>query len=174
MIEGKTVFLRAMEPSDIEFLYHWENDTSIWHLSNTLMPYSKDFLLKFIESARNDIYVDRQVRLMICLRSDNSCVGAIDIFEFEPHHQRAGLGILVSEKYRRNGIAGEALDLIIKHAFSHIGINQLFCNILPNNKASIALFRSRGFVKCALKKGWLKINGSFYDEVMFQLLKDNF
>lgn len=173
MIAGENIFLRALEPNDNEFLYVWENDPSIWHLSNTLIPYSKDFLSKFIESSHNDLYIDRQVRLMVCLKSDKSCVGAIDVFDFDPHHQRAGIGILISEKYRRNGIAGEALDLIIYHAFDIIGINQLFCNILSDNKASIALFRSRGFNKCAHKKQWLKINGSFHDELMFQLLKDH-
>jgi len=36
--------LRALEPEDLEILYAWENDMNIWHLSNTLIPFSKSTL----------------------------------------------------------------------------------------------------------------------------------
>lgn len=172
-MRGEKILLRAMESSDADWLYQWENTSQLWPLSNTLIPYSREYLMQFVESARNDIYIDRQVRLMICLLDSGSIVGAIDLFEFDPHHRRAGIGILVDDKYRRNGIASEALDIIIKHAFRRIGMKQLFCNILESNKASIALFRSKGFSRCATKKDWLWINGEYHNEIMFQLINDN-
>jgi len=39
-LSGVSISLRAVEPADIDLLYHWENDTSIWKVSNTLTPYS--------------------------------------------------------------------------------------------------------------------------------------
>ncbi|MDP4226269.1 MAG: GNAT family N-acetyltransferase, partial [Bacteroidota bacterium] len=43
-LENKIVRLRALEPSDVEILYNWENDTSVWQISGTLSPFSKKIL----------------------------------------------------------------------------------------------------------------------------------
>ena len=75
------VKLRALEPEDIDLLYEWENDHSIWYVSNTLTPFSKYILKKYIENSHLDIYQTKQLRLMIdvCREADPETVGAIDI-----------------------------------------------------------------------------------------------
>ena len=40
-LKGNTVFLRALEPEDLEFVYAIENNENIWEVSNTITPYSK-------------------------------------------------------------------------------------------------------------------------------------
>ena len=44
-LKGNTIYLRALEPNDLEFVYAMENDQSIWEVSNTQTPYSR-FLVK--------------------------------------------------------------------------------------------------------------------------------
>ena len=41
--------LRALEPSDLDFLYDLENDQCLWTVSNTLVPFSKYTLKEYIE-----------------------------------------------------------------------------------------------------------------------------
>ena len=41
------------------------------------------------------------------------------------------------------------------------------------NKASIALFTKFGFKKIGIKKDWNLINGSYKDEVLFQLINNH-
>ena len=62
------IILRALEPTDIDALYKWENDPEIWHVSNTCTPYSKYILEKYIENSHLDIYQVKQLRLMIDIR----------------------------------------------------------------------------------------------------------
>ena len=90
MIKGDKIFLRAMELSDAELMYQWENDMSIWHLSNTLTPFSKFTLEQYVMNAHQDIYTTKQLRLMIDLISERETIGSIDLFEFDPGHRRAG------------------------------------------------------------------------------------
>jgi len=39
-LKGEHIYLRALEPEDLEFVHAIENDENIWHLSNTQTPYS--------------------------------------------------------------------------------------------------------------------------------------
>jgi diamine N-acetyltransferase len=178
VLESKLIRLRAPELSDVEVLYKWENDPTIWMVSNTLTPFSKYVLIKFIESAHQDIYETRQLRLMIDLR-DEKCetclpIGTVDLFDFEPHHQRAGIGILISEsKNRQKGFATEALRLVINYAFNVLQIHQLYCNIDSENEASINLFVKHGFRIVGEKKDWIRTPAKWKSEIMMQLVNEN-
>ena len=103
ILKSKRLQLRAVEPSDIDLLYKWENDPAVWRVSNTLSPYSRFQIEEYVMSARNDIYLNRQLRLMIVgLRGNikGKAIGAIDLFDFDPLNLRAGAGILVGQEFR--------------------------------------------------------------------------
>lgn len=170
-MEGKLVKLRAPEPEDLEYLYQWENDTSIWHLSTTLLPYSKYELKKYIDTGSRDIYEARQIRFMIQRSDDPKPVGAIDLFDFDPFHLRAGTGILIGdEKERRKGLASEALDLLIDYSRNILMLKQLYCNILENNQESISLFLKKGFRITGEKSAWIKTPEGWKNEYLLQLV----
>jgi diamine N-acetyltransferase len=144
-------------------LYRWENDPSVWHLSGTLVPYSKYLLRRYLENARKDIYELKQVRLIIELRSEKRPVGAIDLFDFDPYHRRAGIGILIAEASdRRRGYATEALDAMMDYSFGVLKLHQLWCNIARANEESLRLFMAAGFTLSGEKKEWL-FNGQGYE-----------
>lgn len=138
-------------------LYKWENDTRIWKMSNTVAPFSKYVLRRFIEDQKYDIYETKQLRMIIESRGDGRAVGAIDLFEIDPTNRRAGIGILVYEdRDRGQGYASCALTSMIKYAFQVLGLNQLYCNVLSNNLRSLNLFKSKGFTTVGLKVEWVR------------------
>jgi len=172
-MNGSKIRLRALEPDDIDVLYKWENDRSIWHLSNTITPLSRFTLEQYVLSAGQDIYSTRQMRLMIDLTSTENgitTIGSIDLFEFEPAHMRAGVGILILEGFRGKGFASEALGLLINYSFETLQLHQLFTNISIDNTESIRLFESKGFQFIGVKKEWNRIRNKWQDESMFQLI----
>ena len=65
-LKGKNILLRALEQTDLDFLYELENDTSIWEVSNTIAPYSRYILKKYLENSHKDIFEVKQLRLVIC------------------------------------------------------------------------------------------------------------
>lgn len=162
--------LRALEPSDVEVLYRWENDPEVWHVSGTLAPFSRHALEGFVEAQRYDIFQSRQQRLII-ESSEGEAIGTLDLFEVEPLHRRAGIGILIhGVENRRKGYAGEALDQAIAYARDILGMNQLWCNIEPDNEASLCLFRSRGFILAGTKRCWNWSPNGWKDEAIYQRL----
>ena len=58
---SENIKLRALEPSDVQLLFEWENDLSIWHLSNTIAPFSKFDLEQYILNSDKDIYSSKQI-----------------------------------------------------------------------------------------------------------------
>lgn len=163
--------LRALEPEDLELLYEWENNHSYWQISNTLTPYSKFTLKRYLKNSHKSIYEAGQLRLMIDHVADNITIGTIDIFDFDPFHKRAGVGILIAnEAYRRKGYASMALRCLIDYCFNTLQLHQLFCNILANNCESIDLFRKVGFIEAGIKKDWVRTTGGYIDEHFFQLV----
>lgn len=172
-LKGKQVQLRALEPTDLDFLYELENDTAIWEISGTLKPYSKKVLQLYLENAHRDIYEVKQLRLCIC-KPDQKCIGLIDLFDFDPKHQRAGIGIVITNPGDRNkGLGAEALSLLCDYAFSTLDLHQLYANILEENEASIHLFEKMGFVQIGVKKEWTRTSSGFKNEIMFQKINSN-
>ncbi|MDQ1297075.1 MAG: diamine N-acetyltransferase [Bacteroidota bacterium] len=165
------VRLRALEPEDLELLYEWENNDSYWVISNTVAPFSKYTLKRYMENSHKSIYETGQLRLMIDIFEEKKTIGTIDIFDFDPFHKRAGIGILIAdEANRRKGYASMALKCLITYCFKTLLLHQLYCNILANNCESIDLFKKVGFTKAGIKKEWVKVADGYLDEYMFQMI----
>lgn len=162
------IILRAVEPSDVEILYEWENNTKIWSVSSTLTPYSKKALIDYIESAQFDIYTCKQLRLMIELCSSKQTVGTIDLYDFDAHNRRAGIGIFVAEDFQNQKIATKALDCLLKYCKSMLLLHQVYVDVPQNNTASLQLFQHSGFSVIGTKKEWLLCGETFVDVVVMQ------
>ena len=168
-LENLSISLRAPELEDLDLLFIWENESSIWQVSGTLTPFSRYILKQYLEHAGKDIYEVKQLRLMIQLKSNHRPVGAVDLFDFDPHHHRAGIGILIADPSdRRHGYAREALETVIAYCFDVLHLHQVYCNIAAGNSASIKLFEEAGFEECGRKKEWLFDGSKYEDELLYQ------
>jgi len=172
LLESEKIKLRALEPEDVDLLQKWENNTTLWHLSNTYAPFSKYILRKYIENSHQDIFEAKQLRLIIDInKAPYKSIGAIDLFDFDPFNLRAGLGILINDvEDRAKTYGSESLKLIIDYAFNCLKLHQLYCNISIENLTSIKLFEKQGFVKSGEKKDWINKGGEWENEAIFQLI----
>ncbi|MBC7748832.1 MAG: GNAT family N-acetyltransferase [Methylotenera sp.] len=174
-LRGDNIYIRALEPNDLEFVYAIENDQSIWEVSNTHTPYSRFLVKQYLENAHQDIYEAKQLRLAICQDQDFPALGLIDLFDFDPKNNRAGVGIVIQDnENRKQNIGSEALALLIEYAFFNLNLHQLYANIGTENEASKALFTKFGFEMIGVKKDWTFVNGKYKDEAIFQLINTKF
>lgn len=171
-LQGQNINLRAVEPEDLNFLYQIENNVDFWEASHTQTPFSKFLLKKYIENCHLDIYEAKQLRLVIEERRNNNAIGLIDLFEFDPQHKRAGIGIVILKNYQNNGFASDALTVLINYCFNRLNLHQLFANIACDNQTSISLFKKHLFKQVGIKKDWIFSKGSFKDEILFQFINE--
>lgn len=169
-LSGPDVRLRALEPEDLEFIYQVENDPSHWVVSDFSVPYSRFAIRKYLADVRNDLFADRQLRLVIVEQSTGASVGLIDLFGYEPMHARAEVGFVVRADYRRRGYATQALRLLCDYAFRFLPLHQLTACVLVDNEASRYVFRACGFSECGVLRQWWRVEGEYKDVVSLQLL----
>lgn len=168
MLENETIKLRALETTDIDHLYAWENAPANWRVSHTITPFSRHALIDYIHTV-NDIYTDKQLRLIIIAKATGNAIGTVDLFECDFKNRRAGIGVLIADEADRGkGYASAVLDVLLPYCFKVIGFHQVYCNILSDNAASLALFGKYGFVKVGVKREWTYHNGNYIDEVLMQ------
>jgi len=146
--QGNGIRLRAPEPEDLEVMFRFENATDVWEMSNTTGPYSRFQLKQYIEQTQNDLFADRQLRLMI-ENGNRQVVGIVDLCSFDPLHNRA-----------------EVLALLEEHCFRYLGIHQLFAYIAVENLPSRRLFAACGYKESAVLKEWAHTFGGGYTDVL--------
>ncbi|TLF44018.1 GNAT family N-acetyltransferase [Maribacter aurantiacus] len=167
-LQGNIIKLRALETADLDLLFELENNPSVWEISGTMAPYSRDVLKLYLENAHRDIYDVKQLRLVICTQ-DNEAIGLIDLFDFDPKNRRAGVGIVISDEGNRNrGVGTEAMEILCKYASKTLNLRQLYANILEGNDRSLYLFKKLGFELVGTKRDWIFNEGIFKNELLFQ------
>ncbi|MBR3914996.1 MAG: GNAT family N-acetyltransferase [Bacteroidales bacterium] len=171
--QNENIIIRAAEPKDASLIYDWENDQEIWRVSETYMPYSFYQIEQFLLN-NNDLFSVRQVRFIIERKTDSKPVGCIDIYDFDPIHFRAGIGILIQKEFRKQGYAKESVQLLLNYCFNILMLKQVYCLIDSLNLDSLNLFKNIGFKQCGYRKEWIRTPDGFIDEIEFQFINENF
>lgn len=168
LLENSEIRLRALEPEDLEWVYRWENNPDLWQVGATLAPFSRYVLKEYIAASHRDIFDLKQLRLMVELRATGVAAGMVDLFDFDPHHRRAAVGILVDSAYRKDGVATGAVKLLAEYAFSFLRMHQLYAHVPVGNEASKALFARCGFVVTGVLSDWLAVADGYEDVLVMQ------
>lgn len=170
-LKDDVISLRTPEPEDLELMYAMENDTTLWSVGNTTLPYSRYTLRLYLEQSNQDLYAERQARFVIILASGEGA-GMIDLVDFDPLNSRSEVCIGLLGKHRGKGIATRALTLLCEYAIKKLHINQLYAYIPEWNEESLRLFEKNGFKNGALLKQWLRSENSFDNVFLMQKLPE--
>ena len=144
--------LRKLEPTDLPYLYRWENDASVWADGANHNPLSQQDLRDYIASTTGDIYRDGQLRLII--EEDGLTIGCIDLFDLDPRNHRAAIGMYIAPEYRGKGIGREAVRLLEQYAFGFMHLRLIYAIISIHNTACTALYRSAGYTPSSPLPAW--------------------
>ena len=170
-LKNERIVLRTPEPEDLELMYAMENDTALWCVGNTLLPYSRYTLRTYLEQSKQDLFAERQARFVIELTSGEA-VGMIDLADYDPLNSRAEVCIGMLGEYRGKGIASEALQLLCEYSFKRLHVHQLYAYVGTENLDSHKLFAKQGFVEAAVLKEWLRGETGFSDVILMQRIAE--
>lgn len=150
--------LRKIEPSDLPFLYQWENDVTMWADSDTHNPLSRHDLHQYIENTTGDIYRDGQLRLIIesndTTQPTTSILGCIDLFDFDARNRKAAIGMYIAPEVRSKGVGTQAVQLLEDYAFCFLHLRMLYAIISVHNTACSHIYERMGYTPSSLLKDW--------------------
>ncbi|MCQ2350406.1 MAG: GNAT family N-acetyltransferase [Paludibacteraceae bacterium] len=164
------ILLRALEPEDLDFLYKWENDATLWHTSTTVSPYSRFDLKRYIEASSKDIFEQGCLKLIIERVSDKARLGILDLFNYDHFNSRMEIGILIDSQFRSKGYALQAVEIARQYAFDFLHLKQIYCHIPADNEVSALLFQKAGFKKTAVLPKWIKGENDWTDVYVYQFV----
>jgi len=170
IISNDIVTLRSLEPTDLDALYKWENDTSLWTVSNIMAPSPKSYLWQYLQNYDSDIYKTQQLRLMVTLTETGEPVGTIDLTNFDPLNNRAELGIMIDKAHEGEGLGREAMKLVTGYVRDYLGLFQLYALVPITNTACATLLKKHGFVTSGLLKKWINHGSEIHDVELLQLV----
>ena len=146
------IHLRKIEPTDLPYLYQWENDASVWAGGSNHNPLSQQDMRDYIAATTGDIYRDGQLRLII--EEDGKTLGCIDLFDFDPRNRRAALGMYIVPEERGKGVGKHALQVMEDYAFGHLNLRVLYAVIASTNTACSTLYAHAGYTPSSPLKKW--------------------
>lgn len=168
MLTDSIITLRAPEPGDIDLLYIWENDASIWEDGAVRAPMSRKMIFDYVNNYSPDPGLACQLRLIITLNATNSPIGCVDLYDYDTLNRRSGVGIVIDEAHRNRGYGKAAVELLASYCHKSLGLHQLWAIVSRCNQASLALFNSCGFRSCGSLKSWIRTGETYRDALFFQ------
>ena len=147
--------LRKIEPSDLPFLYQWENDATMWADSDTHNPLSRHDLHQYIENTTGDIYRDGQLRLIIEeAQLSTKVVGCIDLFDFDARNRKAAIGMYIAPEARGKGVGKQAVQQLLDYAFDFLHLRMVYAIISVHNIACSHIYEQMGFTPSSPLANW--------------------
>lgn len=153
------ITLRKLEPTDLPYLYQWENDANAWPSSDNHNPLSQHDLREYIASSTGDIYKDGQLRLIIL--SDGVVAGCIDLFDLDIRNSKAAIGMYVAPEFRHQGVGSAALKELEKYAFGFLHLRMLYAVTAAKNEDITHLFESARYQLSARLTAWIIESDAF-------------
>lgn len=162
--------LRALDPSDLDTLYRWENDTTLWEVGVVVTPYSRKQLWDYIENYDGNIYSAGQLRLMVVERQSRNVIGAVDLFDFDPVNRRCSIGLLIEKSHSGCGYGFRTMKIVEEYARISLGLHQIWCIIPQDNAGCRHLFDKLGYKVCGYLRSWLRRGDSYIGAYLYQFM----
>ncbi|WP_430786588.1 GNAT family N-acetyltransferase [Virgibacillus flavescens] len=114
------------------------------------------------------------IRWGITLRDSGRMIGSCGFLNMHSKHYRTEVGFELSKEHWGKGIAGEALEAVIRFGFQHFQLERIEALIEPDNLPSYKLVERHGFIREGLLRHYEYTCGKFDDLYMYSLIKEDY
>lgn len=164
MIRGERVTLRARRPSDVEHAKRWyaDPDTTRWLLSDD-QPYD----------VPEEPMAFGDVRLTVDDAATGTPIGTAGLKDATPEHRRAMAFVVIGDReYRGHGYGADTMRTLCRFAFETMNLAKVELEVLSDNAAAVRLYERVGFVREVSRRRALWVEGSWRDEYLMGLLRE--
>ena len=172
--QGKKIRLRAIEPSDAEYFYKWDQDSErARNLDFVWPPTSRAHAEAWVNEDSKRKFENDTFRWMIENESGEP-VGSIDTHHCMPRDGTFSLALDIAKQHRRKGYAREAVLMILKYYFEELRYQKATVPVHSDNEASIGLHESLGFQKEGTLRRMFYSQGKYFDVLYFGMTVEEF
>jgi len=99
---------------------------------------------------------------------DDQVTGCIDLYNYDPIHCRAEVGIVVESSWRRKGCATAMLHALEVMGVQNLRLHQLYADVVATNTVSVHLFEQCGYRQVGVMKEWVLVKDEYLNVVRLQ------
>lgn len=170
MAQGELVRLRAMDVSDAEALWRWNEDPEVMRWMNDGYAQSPAQVARRLADRPPNAYDD--VLLGIEVLADFALIGLVRLHSAEPELGCAELDIYLGEKaYWGQGYATDAMRTVCRFAFDKMRLHRISLTVVTENQAAHHIYRKVGFVSEGRLRQVFRRDGQWYDMYVMGLLE---
>jgi len=174
ILETERLILRKVTLEDVEAMYLYGSDEEVsryvtWNTHQTTSD-TKDFV-EFILNK----YKNKQVAPWgIEYKENGKFIGTIDYVWWQPHHQMAEIGYVLSKEYWGKGITTEAVKEIIKFGFNEMDLVRIQARCFVENIGSSRVMEKSGMTFEGIIRKGMFVKGKHQDLKMYSILREEF
>ena len=173
VLRGRTVRLRPLEESDVSLLTGWygDDDVRFWlHLSED----TPDMLTADAHRHRYELLRADPARVLWCIETAaGQPIGSLTLFDINPVHGRAELGVMIGEKdCWARGYGTDAIGQALAYAFGELDLRRVSLITDVDNERAIRCYEKCGFVREGLLRAHRLRDGQPLDMVTMAVLRE--
>jgi len=172
VLEGKSVYLRPAEMSDLDLFVELKADfSSLEMLATKLSPISPDAVNIWLKKSSESF---EPTKFTILDKDSSEKVGYIGFENINFVEGHSGFGFFIRSSFRGKGFGSEALRLILEYGFLHLRLRRIYTEILETNIASQKVVKNLGFIEEGRLRKQAYRNGNYIDVLVFGIISDEF
>ena len=171
-LTSERLSLTAYSDQDLAELLPFFQDVSTlrYYLPTTIRPFNLGQLKKLLKD-----WNDGESNFVFAIRVDGQICGLVNIDGLDYPNSHAEIGIAITDRLRRGqGLAAEALRILLDFAFGELNLQRIWCRIISGNEPSIRLFTQAGFQQEGVLRRHVRRSGEFRDMLVYGLLRDEY
>jgi RimJ/RimL family protein N-acetyltransferase len=175
MINGKNVYLRMPELTDLEAIYELANIEENRDFLNMYRPLSKIEEESWIKDCTDKARIGEKYRFVVVDKKTNNVVGNCEIGHIDNIRRVAEIGITLNDKSQNKGFGPEALKLLLKYGFMTLNLNLIEIGAISSNDRAIHVYKDKLKFKedARLRQRHYK-NGKYYDDVILSMTREEY
>lgn len=171
-LRGKRLSLVPLEASDVKAVVPFFSniDALYYYLPDKLLPRNEEQLRHLMED-----WNDGVSNIAFACRYEGRTIGLISLSDIDFVSGHGELGVMISdEAYRGQGMATEAITLLLDYAFGELRLHRVYVRVAPENDTSLRLFQKVGFVEEGRMREVMRRRDGYIDLLFFGLLENEY
>ena len=171
-LEGKKVYLRPFEKTDLPLIQAWANDPEVRGLTGEVSPTNAAQAEDYFERVKND---ENRVWFMVVVKETGQVIGETGLLRMFHPWRTTDLSIIIAEKdCRGKGYGQEAIHLMLDYAFGSLAFHRVSIGVVGFNESALRFYEKVGFKREGIQRDGYFYHHHFYDFVMMSILEDEF